>query len=321
LVVLLLLALPFVFFVSNSKATRDHNVADRAVVWLSAPVQWLTVTVLDGVSSAWRRYVYLVDVQEENQALRAEVAALKNAVQRRDEYRLENGRLRTLVELHRRAPDTQVAFAHVIATSPTPLFRSVRVDRGTGDGVHLGAAVVGPEGLVGRVAAVSDGWSDVMLLVDANNSVDVIVQRTRARARVRGRGGDVALGIDVEHLGRTEDVEPGDVLITSGTGSVFPKGLRVGTIVSVESGRFGLYQQAAAEPSVDFGRIEEVMILPRGWPADASFESNELSAQEDAPVESLPAEQLPLGPAPPADLAPVEAPSEPAVVAPLPGVP
>ncbi len=272
MVVLFLLALPFVFYVSNSKAPRDHNVVDRAVVWLSAPVQWLTVGVLDGVSNAWRRYIYLVDVQKQNEALRAEVAALQNAVQRRDEYRLENERLRVLVDLHRRAPEARVVFAHVVATSPTPLFRSVRVDRGTGDGVHLGAAVVGPEGLVGRVAAVSGGWSDVMLLVDANNSVDVIVQRTRAHARVRGHGGDHDLGINVEHLGRTEDVEPGDVLITSGTGSVFPKGLRVGTIVSVERGRFGLYQEAAAEPSVDFGRIEEVMILPRGWPADASFE-------------------------------------------------
>jgi len=97
------------------------------VVWLSAPVQWLTVTVLDGVINAWREYIYLVDVQEENEALRAEVAALENAVQRREEYRLENERLRTLVELHRRAPDAQVAFAYVIATSPTPLFRSLRV--------------------------------------------------------------------------------------------------------------------------------------------------------------------------------------------------
>jgi rod shape-determining protein MreC len=283
--VLVLVALPFVFYVSNSKSTRDHNLVDRVVVWLSAPVQWLTVAALDGVSGTWRRYIHLVGVQEENEALRARVAELEQAVQRREEYRLENERLRALADLQRRAPGARAVMAHVIATSPTPLFRSLRVDRGTGNGVHLGAAVVGKDGLVGRVAAVADGWADVMLLVDANNSLDVIVQRTRAHARVRGRGGDDVVGIDVEHLGRTEDVEPGDILITSGTGSVFPKGLRVGTIVSVERGRFGLYQEAAAEPSVDFGRIEEVMILPRGWPADASFERPPAAEEGERPAD------------------------------------
>ncbi|OGQ86906.1 MAG: rod shape-determining protein MreC [Deltaproteobacteria bacterium RIFOXYA12_FULL_58_15] len=272
MVVLILLALPFVFYVSNSKVSRDHNVFDRMVVWVSAPVQWLTVAVVDGVSGAWNHYIHLVGVQEQNQALLVENANLKLEVLRRDEFRLENDRLRNLIGLRERAAEVKAIAAQVIAVSPTPAFRSIRVDRGTDDGGHLGAAVVGRHGLVGRIAAISGGWADVMLLVDANSSVDVVVQRTRAHARVRGRGGDGNLGIDVEHLSRTNDVEPGDVLMTSGSGSVFPKGLRVGTIVSVERGRFGLYQRAAALPSADFDRIEEVMILPGGWPRESSFE-------------------------------------------------
>ena len=218
------------------------------MVFVSAPAQWLTVTVLDGVSRAWSHYIYLVGVVEENDGLRKDNAELRVEVQRREEHRLENERLRRLIGLKERAPLVKVEVARVIATSPTPLFRSIRVDRGSDHGVTLGAAVVNQDGVVGRVAAVSGGTADVMLVVDANSSLDVLVQRTRARARVRGGGGDSSMGIEVEYLGRTEEVAPGDILISSGTGPVFPKGLRVGTIMSVERGAFGLYQLATAEP-------------------------------------------------------------------------
>ncbi len=255
---------------------------------MSAPVQWLTTSTLDGLEGLWHRYVALVGVQQENDRLRAENAGLKHELAASEEQRLENGRLRRLVGLKERAPQLQTVFAHVIAGSPTPLFRSMRIDRGSQDGVKLGAAVVADEGVVGRVAAVNAQWADVMLLVDANSSTDVLVQRTRARARVRGTGSDVHLGLQVEYLARSADVEPGDILISSGTGTVFPKGLRVGTVMTVERGAFGLYQNARVEPSVDFGRLESVLVVTGAFDDGASFEdAPELDAFGpliDAPV-------------------------------------
>ncbi len=274
LVVLILILVPFVFYVSNAKGTRDHNVVDKAIVWISSPVQWVVVSALDGITSVWRRYIALVGVEEENEALRTENARLRAALAGGEEQRLENERLERLVHLREGSPEVNPIFARIIATSPTPLFRSVRIDCGTSDRIHVGAAVVSHDGVVGRVAAVSGGWADVMLLVDAASSIDVVVQRTRSRARVRGLGGDKELGIKVEYLTRTEDVAPGDILITSGVGTVFPKGLRVGKVTSIERGAFGLYQGATVEPSVDFRRIEEVMVIPRGWPRDANFEKH-----------------------------------------------
>lgn len=245
---------------------------DRVVVWFSAPVQWLTVSLLDGVSSIWHRYIYLVAVQSENDRLRDKNQSLINEVNKLEEYRLENERLRSILNLRERAPSVGIVLAHVVATSPTPLFRSLRIDRGRAQGVLVGAGVVNAVGVVGRVAAVSDNWADVMLLSDANNSIDVLVQRTRSRARVRGAGKSNNFAFDVEYLGRTEKVEPGDALITSGMGRVFPKGLPVGQVVTVERGQFGLYQKVVVESWVDFSRIEEVMVLPQGWSKDATFE-------------------------------------------------
>lgn len=272
LLVTVLLLLPLVFYVSNSKNVRDHNVLDRAVGTVSAPIQWLIVTSIDAVCDVWNHYVNLMHLQELNTQLRLDNDKLQAALAEREEQAHENARLRLLVGLRKSAPDVQMLFAQTIATSPSPLFRSIRIDRGTRDGVAVGHAVVTHAGVVGRVAAVGETFADVMLLTDSNSSIDILVQRTRARARVRGQGGDHHFGLDVEYLARTADVEPGDILITSGLGRVFPKGLVVGEVASVERRAFGLYQQALVQPSVDFSRIESVMVVLPGFAATTTFE-------------------------------------------------
>ena len=304
LVVLLLLALPFVFYVSNSKQTRDHNLFDKVVMLLSAPFQWVVVSTIDTVSGVWHHYVNLIDVQADNDRLKKENARLDAELADREEQRLENERLRLLVGLQRRRPDVKMVFAQVIATSPTPLFRSVRIDRGRRDGLEIGAAVVSYEGVVGRVAALSEFYADVMLLVDSNSSTDVLVQRTRARARVRGQGGDDDLGVEAQYLPRTADVEPGDTLITSGLGRTFPRGLRVGKVMSVERRAFGLYQRAIVQPSVDFARLESLMVILKGYPERADFDTPQTPDAGESWESELP--ELP-------PAAPVQAPEDIAV--------
>lgn len=242
------------------------------MVTVSAPVQWLVVRSIEGVSDAWARYVWLRGLEATNRELVQKNRELGAALSAADEVRRENERLRLLVGLKERAPEVRMVHARVVAISPTPLFRSVRIDRGRDDGVLPGAAVVTHAGVVGRVVACGGGFCDVMLIVDANASTDVLVQRTRARARVRGSGRTGAVGVEVEQLARTADVRPGDVLLTSGVGEVFPKGLVVGTVVATEQRAFGLYQAAEASPAVDFGTLEEVLVLGGAWPATTTLE-------------------------------------------------
>lgn len=279
LIVLTLLSLPFVFYVSNSKEVRDHNFFDKAVVTVSAPVQWLVRGTVEGVINVWHRYVDLIDTQEKNLTMAVELGRLRGQLARDEEMRLENDRLRSLLSMRHRAAGVPMVHAQIIAMSPTPLFRSVRIDRGTNDGLVVGSAVVNADGVVGRVAAVTMQWADVMLLVDANSSTDVLVQRTRARARVRGFGSDQRIGIQVEYLSRTADVQPGDVLVTSGVGEVFPKGLRVGKVIGTETRAFGLYQNATIEPAVDVAKLEDVMVVIGRWAPGTTFETPESETQ------------------------------------------
>ena len=265
-----LLALPVVFYVSNARAPQDYTAFDHVVLRLSTPVQWAVVSSLDGIVGVWQRYVALIDVRDDNERLREEVSRLIEDNLALREQLQQLAHLERLMAVREQYGTGTTVHAQIIAASPSPLFRSVRIDRGRDDGLKLGAAVIGHDGVVGRVAALGRTSADVMLLIDANSSTDVLVQRTRARARVRGRGADRDFALDAEYLGRVADVEPGDLLVTGGLGRTFPKGLPVGRVTGIERRAFGLYQRAIVEPTVNFARLEQVLVVIPG--PDASVD-------------------------------------------------
>ena len=116
------------------------------------------------------------------------------------------------------------------------------------------------DGVVGTTLKSSKDTVDVRLVVDAGSGVDVIVQRTGARGFVRGAG-DEKYACKVQYMERTDEVEVGDLLVTSGVGRRFPKGIPVATVTQVVKRDFGLYQEVFAAPTVDFSRLEEVLIV------------------------------------------------------------
>jgi rod shape-determining protein MreC len=142
--------------------------------------------------------------------------------------------------------------------------------------------VVSDHGVVGLVTATSPHASRAMMLLDRQSAVDAIVQRSRARGIVRGKGtGD----LEFVFMVRGDDVQTGDVLITSGVGGVYPKGLRIGTITAVQTEEARLLHTGSVRPSVDFGRIEQVFImLQRGPTMDLLYagEGDEIGGSGDA---------------------------------------
>jgi rod shape-determining protein MreC len=148
--------------------------------------------------------------------------------------------------------------AEVIAYSPSAWFRTIVINKGLRDGVKKDMPVVTWEGVVGKVMRTSPGSSIILLVIDRNSSIDVLVQRTRARGIVEGDGGSRC---QLQHVPRTDDIEAGDHLITSGLGGIFPKGLSMGDVVRVERKEYGLFQEVEVRPSADFSRLEEVMVI------------------------------------------------------------
>jgi len=121
--------------------------------------------------------------------------------------------------------------------------------------------VIAQDGVVGKVLRIAGDRVDVLLAVDAGSGIDVVDELTGARGFVRGTGDQRRYACRVELMQRTDEVNVGDLLITSGVGRAFPRGIPVGRVSKVTKRDFGIYQDVEAIPTVDFSRLEEVLIL------------------------------------------------------------
>ncbi|MDJ0866225.1 MAG: rod shape-determining protein MreC [Myxococcota bacterium] len=290
LLFVLLAAVSLVAIASDRRALgaggRDHGWLSGALLELTAPVQKALAFPVELVRDGWSRYAALLGVRDENDALRSRIARLEEENLQFREALVASGRLRRIAEM-RDEFATPMRPTQVVGQDVSPWFRSVLLDRGRADGVRSGMPVVTDRGVVGLVTASTPNAGRTMLVLDAQSAIDGIVQRSRARGIVRGRGTD---RLDFEFFVRGDDVAPGDVVITSGFGGVYPKGLRLGEVIEVYADAERLLHRAVLRPAVDFGRLEQVFVmLWRGPTLDLLYEG-----EGDVPgVEAEAADEVP----------------------------
>ncbi len=270
------------FMIGDQRAARGERVNApwplSALLEASAPIQRAVRWPIEHVRVSWAEYIALVDVGRENGALRARlVTALEENLQLREAL-VESGNLERVAAM-RRGFEADLMPARVIGQDVSPYFRSLLLDRGRESGVLSGMPIVADGGLVGLVTATTPSASRTMLLVDRRAAVDAVVERSRALGIVRGTGTGA---LEFSFLMRGADVQAGDALLTSGVGGVYPKGLRIGTVVSVNAQKGALVHTARAAPSVDFGELEIVFALLERGPSMRLLYEGEGDAATDA---------------------------------------
>jgi rod shape-determining protein MreC len=257
--------------------TSASRLRDDRLGWvfleLMAPLQrgatFVSRTLADvrgGAVDLWR-------ARQEVDALRARVRDLERDTAGLAETQLENERLRTLLDF-RHTLHGDLLTARVIGHDASGLSHTITIDQGTAAGVAKGAAVLAPGGLVGQVFLASPHAARVLLVTDHNSGVDAVVQRTRGRGIVEGT---VEGWCGLKFVKRTEDLQTGDLVLSSGFDGIFPPGLPVGHISAVDKQGQGLFQYAQVEPAVDVDRLEEVLVTlgavrPVVPPADLGLE-------------------------------------------------
>ena len=283
-----LILLSSLIWISNSREEKDRNVLDRAVVTLTAPFQSAVTWMIGGVKHVWYGYFYFVGLQDSQEALLKENDVLRGQLADLWETQNENDRLRKMLEFEKETPGKLLA-ASVIGADSASFAKSLRINRGSRHGVQRNMAVVTPSGVLGRVSEVSAFYADVQLITDGRSAVPVRVQRTRAQGVLEGLGQGLC---HLKYVSRAEDVQTGDVVITSGLGGIFPHGLVVGTVVSVDKKDFGVLQDVEVRPAADFARLpEEVLVVvenptapePEAVTADESAPKNRAQAKAPTP--------------------------------------
>jgi rod shape-determining protein MreC len=208
-----------------------------------------------------RRYVGNLDeLREENQSLRRLVASLNHEKELLLQFREERNRLRELLGF-RRDGFWEFLPCEVIARSSSRFHNSITLDRGADAGMRPGMPVVGYRGLVGRVTQVFSSSSRVLLLSNKSVQVSCLDKRSRVIGVLGWERGNL---FRLDYVGREEDIQPGDTLVTSGLGRVFPKGFPVGTVFQVTSDKTELSRRVGVVSMTDLNRLEEVFVLTGG---------------------------------------------------------
>jgi rod shape-determining protein MreC len=259
--VAVLLALPVLLLRASLRDPSQLSMVDRGILRVAAPLQNGLASIFGGIGGAWRRYVALWHVSDDNLKLRDENAKLRAELERLKHEAARVSELEGLIQL-RKDVKAETISARVIGAETSSFFRIIRVrlDRGELE-VKPGMPVLAAAGVVGRVERVFGPYSDVVLASDPKSAIDVVVPRTGGRGVLKGLpGAPGRYRARIDYLLRQDEVAENDTVVTSGIGG-FPRNLPVGKIVKLAKKDFGLYQEAEVEPAVEFGKLREVLIV------------------------------------------------------------
>jgi rod shape-determining protein MreC len=232
--------------------------AAEALALLTTPIQSALARVNRGAVNVWSMYLDWKNIRAENRRLREENQRLHVEALQVSETSVENERLRRLLALQQRLPLTTVS-GEVIAREWGGWVRSLTVNRGRGDNVVRLTAVIAPNGLIGRVVEVRSGASIIQVLTDPASTVGAHVVRTRTAGIVEG---DPRGMMRLKYTAREGGgIQVGDLIVTSGAGGVFPRGIPIGRVRSIDDRGSALFHYAVLAPVVDFARVDEVLLL------------------------------------------------------------
>jgi len=242
---------------SSSGQRPPWSPVGQFIVEITSPFQNFIKKNTDRVEEFWLNYFYLINTRKENTCLRTTVATLKMENSRYKELLTTHGRLRELLQF-KQTTSRPVLAAQVVGLDPSGWFKSVIINKGKKSGLEVNMPVVNANGIIGKIVSLSPNYAKVLLIIDQNSAVDCLVQRSRDRGMVKGLSAETC---KLNYVVKSSDVAVGDIVITSGLGGIFPKGLPVGEVLQVQNLSGKLFKDIEIRPAVNFSKLEEVLVI------------------------------------------------------------
>jgi rod shape-determining protein MreC len=245
-------------------------VLEAVTFGLFAEVQRGSSVGVSGVRGFWHRYGSLRSVERENTELKRQLESVQVELQEQRALADRARGLQELLDLRDRSKLRTIA-AEIIASSASPDFQTLTLDKGKSSGLRTDMAVIANDGVVGRIVVPSGRAAKVQLLIDRNAAAGALVERSRAQGIAKGVGDS---RLELEFVSEAADVAVGDLVVTSGIEGIFPKGFTIGRVEVVEK-TGPAYKRITVKPAVDFSRLEEVLVVLTPPPAREAEESRE----------------------------------------------
>jgi rod shape-determining protein MreC len=267
LLFVLLLSLTIVGLVLHE--TGNTQAVENLILGPVVPVQDHLSRLANDFSDLVQTFRDLQELRRRNEELQSLADSLMIENVHLKELESENETLRQLLQFTQANPTYSYRAAevvgHVIGQDPSNLLRYIIIDMGTNNEVTKGMPVVTDRGLVGRIVEVSPRSSKVLLITDVSSSVNAIIQSSRATGIVEGKADG---GLVMKYIPSPVTVNMGDIILTSGLGATFPKGLVIGQVTAIHKRDIEMFQQAEIKPTVDFDRLEIILIITNFEPIE-----------------------------------------------------
>lgn len=256
-IALVLTIVPSVFAIMGYR-----SLAKNIVGTVTMPVRWVATTVGNAFEGFGKYFGSIKALNEKNQALIDENAALKEQLQNAELLEKENERLRDYLDMKNKYPSFAMEEGMVISHSSGNYITNFTLNRGTLHGIQTNMPVITKDGIVGYVVEVGLNWCMVSTLIETATSVGAYIPRSEVVGIVSG---DYSMrqegNCKISYIDASADVQVGDTVYSSGTGSVYPADLKIGTVTAIEVDEYNRTLVATVTPAVDFSELKWVMVI------------------------------------------------------------
>lgn len=227
------------------------------------PLQKVVYTIGDRIKESLDFFLNFSNVKNENKDLTKENTELKNKLLEYDKLKEENDRLREVLNFKNSKDNYEYIGTEIIGYSGESFSDGYIIDKGEKDGLKKDMVVISDKGLVGQVTSTGSNWAIVESLLNENIAVSVMVNSTRETTGIlKGYVTRTNNGLTkVTNLPLDSEIKEGDVILTSGLGQIYPKEIRIGEVISVESDEIKVMKTAIVKPYVDFNKLEELFVI------------------------------------------------------------
>jgi rod shape-determining protein MreC len=224
-----------------------------------SPINRVITLVVSNTENYLKAIAEFKRMEEENKELKEKIEITYQENSTLKEKLIAYDRLKKLLEL-KETFSYEMISSLVISREPGNWFSSIIIDKGTADGVKKNMAVITHRGLVGKVVSVDSRTAKILLILDQRSAVGGMIQRSRDIGVVKGSESNYCY---MEYLSHNADIKINDLVITSGLGSIFPKGIVIGRIAGIKKESHDLFQKVIVRPEVDFTKLEEVFVVKK----------------------------------------------------------
>jgi rod shape-determining protein MreC len=259
IIAIAILVVSFFIFTNTPLFLKGYSVAKSGFGEISGPLLRIIGKPAEFASYLFNNYIGLIRTNRENADLHNKLDKLQLENQKIPELEQENKRLKTILNLMEQHPKTMIA-ARVVGEDVKNWFKCIILDKGKSSGIMIKMPVVTSRGLVGQVVETDRWVTKVMVINDTNSSVDVYVDGRNTRGILEGTGQTL---LRLKYIRKNDELEIGDKLITSGKDGIYPKGLAIGIVTTVNRIKPGIFADIEVMPFNNFNRLEEVLVLKK----------------------------------------------------------